>query len=254
MGMLIIKHVTIGEGAPKVVVPLVGKTEKEILREAAVVKTHGPDIVEWRADFFEEVENITAVLAVVQKLRNFFSEELLLFTFRSFKEGGNREMDDEYYLELNQLVIQTGAVDLVDVELFSKEETVKALISKANEFEVYIMMSNHDFVQTPSKQEIIARLKKMHRYGADLLKIAVMPQSVDDVLTLLDATNTMKRESEAPIVTISMGKLGIISRLAGEVFGSDLSFGSVKAASAPGQIPIEELRQVLHTIHKYTNQ
>lgn len=251
--MLIIKHVTIGEGKPKVVVPLVGRTEKEILREAAIVKTYEPDIVEWRADFFEEVDNIAAVLKLVQKLRNLFNEELLLFTFRSVKEGGNREIDEDYYFDMNQLVIQSGVVDLVDVELFSKEETVKALTAKANEFEVYIMMSNHDFSQTPSKQEIIDRLEKMQQYGADLLKIAVMPQSVNDVLTLLDATNTMKQQCDAPIVTMSMGNLGVISRLAGEVFGSDLTFGTVKAASAPGQIPIGELKSALHIIHKYSN-
>ena len=154
-------------------------------------------------------------------------------------------------MDMNQAVIRTGNVDLVDVELFSQEEVVKALVSEAKEMHVYVIMSNHDFVQTPSKEEIIVRLRKMLEYGADLPKIAVMPNSVGDVLTLLEATNEMKQLSNAPIVTMSMGKFGLISRLSGEAFGSALTFGSVQATSAPGQIPIDELRVVLNIIHKY---
>ena len=251
MAMLTIKNMTIGEGAPKVVVPLVGNTEEQILQEALLVKSFAPDIVEWRADLYEEVDHVAAVVAMVQKLRTVFEDELLLFTFRSHKEGGSKEISEEYYMEMNQAVIRTGAVDLVDVELFSQEEVVKEIVSVAKENDVCVIMSNHDFVQTPSKEEIIARLQKMLDYGADLPKIAVMPNSVGDMLTLLEATNEMKQIGDAPIVTMSMGKLGLISRLSGEVFGSALTFGSVQAASAPGQIPIDELRVVLNILHKY---
>ena len=254
MGILMIKDITIGEGAPKVVVPLVGKTEEELLQEAILVKTFKPDIVEWRADLFDEVDYIDTVITMVRKLRTIFDEELLLFTFRSHKEGGSKEISEEYYMEMNQAVIRTGAVDLVDVELFSQEEVVKEIVSVAKENDVCVIMSNHDFVQTPSKEEIIARLRKMLEYGADLPKIAVMPNSVGDVLKLLEATNEMKQIGDAPIVTMSMGKFGLISRLSGEVFGSALTFGSVHAASAPGQIPIDELREVINIIHKYIKQ
>lgn len=250
MGILAIKNITIGTGAPKIVVPLVGKTEGQILQEAELVKTFKPDIVEWRADLFDDVDDLDAVVAIVQKLHTIFEDELLLFTFRSHKEGGSKEIDEAYYKEMNQAVIRTGAVDLVDVELFSQEQVLKAIVSEAKANDVSVIMSNHDFIQTPSKEEIIARLRKMLEYGADLPKIAVMPNSVEDVLTLLEATSMMKQESDAPIVTMSMGKFGLISRVSGELFGSALTFGSVQAASAPGQIPIDDLRAVLNIIHK----
>ena len=248
--MLAIKNLKIGTGAPKIVVPLVGKTEGQILQEAELVKTFKPDIVEWRADLFDDVDDLDAVVAIVQKLHTIFEDELLLFTFRSHKEGGSKEIDEAYYKEMNQAVIRTGAVDLVDVELFSQEQVLKAIVSEAKANDVSVIMSNHDFIQTPSKEEIIARLRKMLEYGADLPKIAVMPNSVEDVLTLLEATSMMKQESDAPIVTMSMGKFGLISRISGELFGSALTFGSVQAASAPGQIPIDDLRAVLNIIHK----
>lgn len=251
MSILTIKNVTVGEGAPKVIVPLVGTTEEQILAEAALVKELRPDVVEWRVDIYERMEDLEAVKEMIAKLRNVFAEELLLFTFRSHKEGGNKEISEEFYVELNQTAILTKNIDLVDVELFNEEKNVKAILSKAKENGVFVIMSNHDFFKTPAKDEIISRLRKMQEYGADIPKIAVMPASAADVITLLDATNTMKTQyADRPIITMSMGGMGVISRLAGEVFGSAFTFAAGKEASAPGQIPVAELRTVLEVLHK----
>jgi len=251
VGTVTIKSVTIGEGAPKLVIPLVGGTEEQIIEEAKLVKLFTPDVVEWRADFYEEVEKVESVTSLVKQLREIFKEELLMFTFRSHKEGGNKEISDAYYMELNKAVIQDRAVDLLDIELFNETAVLKSLVSAAKENGVYVIMSNHDFIQTPAKEEIVARLEKMQENGADILKIAVMPNSIADVLTLLEATNAMKmHDHNCPVVTMSMGKMGMISRLAGEIFGSALTFGSAKGASAPGQIPADELRTVLDIVHK----
>ena len=112
-------------------------------------------------------------------------------------------------------------------------------------------MSNHDFFKTPSKEEIISRLCAMQEKGADIPKIAVMPQSKKDVLTLLSATNEMAEEhANRPIITMSMAATGVISRLAGEVFGSCLTFGAAKKASALGQMGVNDLKTVLETLHK----
>ncbi|KZU91305.1 3-dehydroquinate dehydratase I [Lactiplantibacillus plantarum] len=75
-----------------------------------------------------------------------------------------------------------------------------------------------------------------------------MPQSVEDVLTLLTATNIARQTLPQPVITMSMGDLGKVSRLAGEVFGSCLSFATVGAASAPGQIALENLRPELEDL------
>ena len=251
MSTLKVKNVTIGEGVPKIIVPLVGVTKEQILEEAAIVKELQPDVVEWRVDWYEEVENLEAVKALIGELRSIYNEELLLFTFRSHKEGGNKEISDDFYVELNQAAISTKNIDFVDVELFNEEKNVKALLASAKENGVFVIMSNHDFFKTPAKDEIVSRLRKMQEYGADIPKIAVMPTSVQDVITLIDATNTMKTQyADRPIITMSMAGTGVISRLAGELFGSALTFGAGKEASAPGQIPVSELRTVLEILHK----
>ena len=113
-----------------------------------------------------------------------------------------------------------------------------------------VIASNHDFDKTPCQAELVARLKKMQEVGADILKTAVMPNSKKDVLTLLAATEEMATNyAEVPIVTMSMSKLGLISRVAGELFGSAITFGAAEKASAPGQIPAGELSEVLHILH-----
>ena len=87
--------------------------------------------------------------------------------------------------------------------------------------------------------------------GCDILKIAVMPNSKQDVLTLLSATEEMYRaHAHQPLVTMSMGGQGVISRLCGEVFGSSMTFGAVGQTSAPGQIPMERLNSMLEMLHQ----
>ena len=138
---------------------------------------------------------------------------------------------------------EQSKIDLVDVELFTGEKYVKELVEKAEANGVYVIMSNHDFEKTPSKEEIITRLCKMQELGAHIPKIAVMPNSVEDVITLLEATNTMKTDyADRPIITMSMGGTGLISRLAGESFGSSATFGAGNQVSAPGQIPVVRIK------------
>ncbi|HCO27941.1 MAG TPA: type I 3-dehydroquinate dehydratase, partial [Lachnospiraceae bacterium] len=169
-----------------------------------------------------------------------------LFTFRTAKEGGEKAIDEKNYVQLNQNVAKSGYVDLVDVELFMGEQVVQEILEVAHEHGVKVVTSNHDFEKTPEKEEILSRLKRMQQLGADLLKIAVMPNSKRDVLTLLMATEEMvTKYAKRPVITMSMAGTGGISRLCGEVFGSALTFGAVGKASAPGQIDVNDLHTVL---------
>jgi len=245
-----VKDVKLGEGIPKICVPIVGKTKEELIDEVASLKDISLDVVEWRVDFYENVEDIEKVKEVLIDLRKLLSNTPILFTFRSAKEGGEKEVSTSYYAQLNKEIAATKLVDLIDVELFTGDEIVKDIVESANASEVKVVMSNHDFFKTPSQEEIVSRLRKMQELGADLPKIAVMPQNQSDVLVLLSATNEMVQNyAEGPIITMSMAGTGVISRLAGEVFGSALTFGAAKKASAPGQIAVADLRSVLNILH-----
>ncbi|UZP02217.1 type I 3-dehydroquinate dehydratase [Clostridium botulinum] len=246
-----VKNVKIGEGIPKICVSIVGATSKEILDEAENLKELTLDIVEWRVDFYEEVFDIEKVKDTLSKLITTLNEIPLIFTFRNKIEGGEREIPTEYYLKLNLEVAKTKLVDLIDVELFIGDDLVKEIVEVAHNNKVKVIISNHDFFKTPCKEEIVSRLIKMIQLNGDLPKIAVMPQCEIDVLTLLYATNEVKNKyPNNPIITMSMSRRGVISRIAGEIFGSCLTFGAAKKASAPGQIGAEELNFVLKLLHE----
>lgn len=249
-----IKNLVIGEGRPKICVPITAKTEKELEQQLKNIKAvcfsgEEPcvDLLEWRMDFWELLEKEESRSAAIKKIKESFPELPLLCTFRSKEEGGEKEFTWEAYEALCRWVLEKEAVELLDVELFAKQEIAKRLLMEAaKKSQTKIILSNHDFEQTPSKEEIIERLRRMDALGADILKIAVMPQNEKDVLTLLEATQEMKRHTAKPVVTMSMGKLGLISRLSGEVFGSAITFGTAGRASAPGQIEAEKLLQILN--------
>ena len=245
-----IRNITIGEGRPKICVPVVGQTEEDILREAAGLASLPADVVEWRADWFQDIFDTEKVLHTAKALRSALGELPLLFTFRTKQEGGNMAASLLQYKELVKRAICSGLVDLVDIELFSDKDTVNELIALAKEKNVKTILSNHDFFKTPSGNEIFSRLKQMEEAGADIAKIAVMPESTEDVLTLLSATCKAKKELTCPVITMSMAGTGLISRLSGEVFGSCLTFGTAGNISAPGQIDALKLRSVLHILHE----
>jgi 3-dehydroquinate dehydratase-1 len=245
-----VRGVKIGEGVPKICVPIVGKTKEEILSAAHSFADVKVDVVEWRVDWFEGVFDFAKVEEVLKELRPALGETPLLFTFRTSKEGGERAIEAEAYAALNKNVAATGLVDLVDVEVFTGDEVVKDIIESAHANGVKVVASNHDFDKTPDKDDIVGRLRKMQELGADIPKIAVMPQNKKDVLTLLTATEEMASEyADRPIITMSMAGTGLISRLCGEVFGSALTFGAVGKASAPGQMNAADLNTVLNLIH-----
>jgi 3-dehydroquinate dehydratase I len=245
-----IKGITIGEGAPKICVSMIGSTLQELREEATELRKLDVDIVEWRVDFFESVEDVACVKEALQEIRTIIYNKPLVFTFRSAKEGGEKEVSSPFYFELNKTIAETGLVDLIDVELFNDEKDVRELVEIAHKKNAFVIISNHDFDKTPPKEEIISRLRKGQELGGDLPKIAVMPRTNSDVLTLLDATLTMKEQyADRPIITMSMAGKGVISRLAGEVFGSAVTFGAARKASAPGQVEVAELRKVLSLLN-----
>lgn len=245
-----VRGVTIGSGQPKICVSLMGRTNAELREEADYIKQMDVDVVEWRADFFEKVEDVSKVKMALGDIRSSLPDHPIIFTFRSKKEGGEREVSSQYYFLLNREMVTSGLADFIDIELMNGEREISQLVKTAREHHVFVIISNHDFEKTPPKEEIIQRLKKAQELGADLPKIAVMPRTKMDVLTLLEATSIVSEKfADGPIITMSMGGLGVISRLAGEVFGSALTFGSAKKASAPGQVSVNELRQVLNLIH-----
>ncbi len=251
MNIVQVRALRIGEGIPKICVPIVGRTREEILFQAAEIKKAEPDLVEWRADWYGNVDEEKDFRSILEALRENLGELPLLVTFRTASEGGEREPDSTSYERFLLRVLAAGGADLIDIQLFMGEGLFERVIKAAHRAGTAVVASVHDFSATPPKDEIIKRLCRMQELGADLLKIAVMPHSPEDVLTLLYATREMKAHyARQPLVTMSMGGLGAVSRFSGEIFGSAVTFGSAGKASAPGQIAAGELKGILRMVHE----
>ena len=236
MNTIKVRDIEIGAGAPKIIVPIVGVTKKDIIEEARTFDSIPVDMVEWRVDWFEGVFDFAQVEDTLKDLREALGNTPILMTFRTSKEGGEKAIEPEAYAELNLKAAATGYIDFIDVEIFTGDDIVRKIID--------------DFFKTPAKSDIIYRLRKMQDMGADIPKIAVMPQNTKDVLTLLAATEEMATNyADRPIITMSMKGTGVISRLCGEVFGSSMTFGAAKKASAPGQMGVNDLNTVLGLLH-----
>ena len=240
-----IGNVTLGEDMPKICVPITGVTEKEILEGAQRVKAAGADICEWRADYFEALRDEKALARVIGSVKAALETVPLLFTIRTRVEGGQTEISGEDYARLNGCAAKNGAA-MIDVEL--SMSGAGALMKWIRAQGVLVIASSHDFEKTPDSDELLARIRRMREAGADVAKIAVMPQSAQDVLRLLAVTSEAA-QGDTPLVTMAMGKLGVISRLAGETFGSAMTFGAAGAVSAPGQIDAKLLRSALEAMH-----
>ncbi len=266
MNPVIIRAVAIGEGIPKICVSLTSKTKAELLVDAQAIvgemdSSGGVvgniiDLVEWRVDHYEEIDDSNKKLFdVLENLRHILGDKPLIFTYRSAGEGGagriERLIDERLcYATTLKTAIDSGLIDIVDIELFQGDETVTQLVTYAHAHDVKVIVSNHDFVGTPNLEELVARLQKMQALGADILKIAVMPSDMKDVLTLLEVTVIMSEHyAECPIITIAMSECGAISRVTGEVFGSSITFGTLGKVSAPGQINASELAEMLKRMH-----
>lgn len=248
---LTVRNLTLGSGAPKIIVPIVEPTEEGILAKAQQLSAHDFQILEWRVDHFDHWDDPDVVCRVLQGLRQRLEDKVILFTFRTLQEGGQRAIDPEAYIQLNTQVARSGAADLVDVEIFMGDAIVRRAIDAIHAEGCLVVGSNHDFQTTPPQEELVRRLRKMQDMGADIPKIAVMANDPQDVLTLLSATYEMhSRYADRPILTMSMRGLGSISRMAGEIFGSCATFGAVGQGSAPGQVSADDLAQVLRIIHQ----
>lgn len=243
-----VRGISFNEPMPKVCIPVLGKTDSEILEIFDFLSSMDYDLAELRLDCYEYVEDFLRVRKLLENIRKKTAKPLL-FTFRTANEGGMREVSLAKYFELNKMAIDSGAIDMLDIEFSIPYEKAKQLIELAKEKNVKIILSNHNFIKTPTKLEIIDTFMRMQQYDADISKIAVMPKCEDDVLTLLSASLEMKRNvSDRPFVAISMGSMGTISRLTGELFGSCLTFAALDHNKDLGQLNLKDIKKILELL------
>ena len=242
----------VGSGhEPLVCTPLLARTAAALRDDLSVLAAKAPDIIEWRADFYAEIADTGAVLAAARSLAAGARGIPLLFTVRSVREGGQSvPLTEEQRTALVVALCESGTAELIDFEMSASSEHISRVRAAARASGTRLVLSFHDFRATPDVAAIYGKFERAHALGGDVAKVAVMPNDPGDVLALLEATFKAHQSLELPLIGISMGALGIASRVLGWMFGSAVTFAEGEGSSAPGQLPIDELRSALRILQR----
>ncbi|MFV0559473.1 MAG: type I 3-dehydroquinate dehydratase [Enterococcus sp.] len=248
--MIQVKQLVLEEGQPKICTSLIGTTREEILVQAQkAIDTKAVDLFEWRADFYEDVSDLSEVIETLRQLQNDFPDTPLLFTYRTDREGGHQPISLPDYASLCRDVVATGLIDLIDVELQQAENLGMHFVEMLKAQKVCVILSNHDFEETPPDSILLYRLNLMAHYGADIGKLAVSPTTAADVFRLMHFSAQSSDTVSLPIITIAMGELGKLSRVSGALTNSLVTFGSVgENSSAAGQIDVGILKKIMNEL------
>ena len=198
------------------------------------------DIIEWRADFLPKDEILQVAPAIFEK----FAGRELLFTLRTRAEGGEIDLSAQEYVQVIKDVTQLYQPEYVDFEYFGKKDVFDQMLDFPN-----LVLSYHNFQETPENMmEILSELTSLN---PKVVKVSVMAHTEQDVLDLMNFTRGFKTlNPEQEYVTISMGKVGKVSRITSDVTGSSWSFASLDVASAPGQISLSNMRKIREILNE----
>ncbi|HEL1583349.1 TPA: type I 3-dehydroquinate dehydratase [Streptococcus suis] len=223
----------------KIVVPIMPRSIEEVV-SIDLERLEDADIIEWRADYLPKEDILTVAPAVFEK----FVGREIVFTIRTRKEGGQIELTDEEYVKLIKEIAALYQPDYIDFEYFSHQSVFKEMLDFPN-----LVLSYHNFEETPENfMEIMSELTSL---SPAVVKMAVMANTEQDALDVMNYTRGFKTlNAEQTFATMSMGKIGMLSRIAGMVTGSCWTFASLDEASAPGQISLANTRKFLDILEK----
>ncbi len=248
-----IKNLPLGAGRPKICVPLTSSTLEALEKECEGLVAVPFDLLEWRIDYLLADENFsyeTDLPKAYAIIRKHYKDTVILTTLRTKSQGGSYALTDNTYADILHFLLENRLTDLLDIEEDHEGLPVGALISKAQEMEIPVLMSYHKFSGPLSLDELTTIYRHMKSEGADVLKIAVMPKAPKDTAALMLAAATMREEFQGtPVIAIGMGALGQLTRIAGNDLGGPLTFAAGEKASAPGQLAAREAKGVLELLY-----
>lgn len=197
------------------------------------------DIIEWRADYLPKEDILAVAPAVFEKCVG----KEVIFTLRTTAEGGQIALTDEEYVTIIKEIAAIYQPDYIDFEYYSHQAVFEQMLEFPN-----LVLSYHNFQETPENlMEILSELTSL---SPAVVKIAVMPQSEQDVLDVMNYTRGFKTlHTDQAYATMSMGNLGKLSRLAGPLTGSCWTFASLDETSAPGQLSLAAMRKIREVLY-----
>lgn len=230
---------TILDKTPRIALVISDQERDETLQSLAV------DVLEIRVDQFKSFEIDYIKENILGRKKTGIP---LILTVRNMKtEGGQAQICDDEKLKIFEAL--TPLVDVVDIEL--KSPLLSTVMDLAKAHQRIVIVSAHNFESTPKCPVLEKIFNEAVQEGADIVKIATLANSVNDVNKLLKFTLKHKNDY---IITISLGEVGSISRLVFPSVGSLLTYSYVGKPGAPGQVPLEILQEDLRRYYPKYNE
>lgn len=208
----------------------------------------GADILEIRLDLLG-IRDLERAAEVIREIKSETGLPVIV-TNRSGAEGGKWEGKEEDRIGLlRSLLFSNDGPDAIDIELSADRKDRDKVIKAARDNGKTVIASSHDFLKTPALQDMKTIIEEMFLAGADIAKLAVMPQSMEDTLGLLRITLDFKDTGKS-VCTIAMGRQGKHTRVVAPLYGSVLTYASIEsdASAAPGQLPVGELKKIMEML------
>ncbi len=223
--------------SPRIALVLCSRKNSAFIKKA---KSQGADLLEIRIDQFKNVEQDYILKTIAQIKGNGLP---IIATIRSKKEGG-KYLAESKRLKLFEAIIPL--IDAIDIEL-SSQQILNNVVEKAHQKRKTVIISYHNFKETPNKGMLEKLIKKIKIEGGDIVKIACLAKNRKDLLGLMEFTLEHRNKN---LVTISMGETGAISRVLFPFLGSLFSYAYLGTPSAPGQLPLKVLHEELSRFKK----
>lgn len=256
MKPLRIKGLAFQDGSLHCCGTLTSRTMPEFFEDLRTLNPSLFDLLEWRADYLDpgEIPMADAIGKGLLAIGQEFPEMPLIFTFRRTEEGGQSDLSPQEILTLQKAAGESGLVDLLDVELALLEPdsplsgAYAELLEKLKMTEVKLLLSWHDFQETPPVEYLCARFQEARMRGAHMAKIAVKANTREEAERLLTASARCAEMLDIPHIALAMGEEGAYTRYARGRSQSCITFAPVTSASAPGQLDAETLREKLGVV------
>ena len=239
-----IKNINIENFNPLVCVPIVDTTIEASLDTAKSLVDEGVEVIEWRLDYLKELSDIRALDEGLNKMADICNYTILIGTIRTIAEGGNVTFKEDEIKQYLIHIAKSKTCDFIDMEYYTYDEP-RNMVAILKKLGARVICSHHDFDETPEDDIALTLLEEMECSECDVVKMAVMPVTTTDVTRFMDICNAFAMETNKLTITMSMGELGRVSRFAGNVTGSSITFGSFNQKSAPGQIDYKRLKEII---------
>ncbi|MFX1477976.1 MAG: type I 3-dehydroquinate dehydratase [Promethearchaeota archaeon] len=222
------------------------------------VKDLNPNLIELRLDYIEDFQYITKDF-IASLLVHIQPKIPVICTFRDSSEGGQAKVNVNDRVKLLKTIIEAHPT-YIDLEMHIDNHILGELIQLASQINTKIIYSYHNFEKTPSFNEMsnlldtfLYRLKNQFRINTKTLeesifKLIFMAKTFEDNLIPLKLCK-IKSSKELRLISFCMGDLGLFSRIFCNFSGSFLTFSSIQDKTAPGQININGLREILQLLN-----